>query len=117
MPAVQRWLHRLSFIAPFAALQYLKLWWHANFSQRHLYVKNVRRYRLDMAGLLAFCALQAWLVWAFGAWSQAGAGGALLEWACAVALPFYVWNSLMAFSTIQQHTPPEARSRGIATST
>lgn len=110
-PIGKAW-HRLGYVLPFIATSYLSIWWRSQiriFKPRLSMVRSLRVFRWEVAGIAAFFMLQSWLVWRAGAWSAQGIGWGAAEWLLCIALPFYVWNTTMAFVTIQHHTHPNVR--------
>jgi omega-6 fatty acid desaturase (delta-12 desaturase) len=112
LSAVARAWHRLGYVLPLIALGYLRIWWRGQIRilpERRHRVRSLAAYRLELALIAGFFALQTVLVRYFGAWSGQGLAGFALEWLACIALPFYVWNSTMAFVTLQHHTHPAVR--------
>lgn len=72
-------------------------------------MRSIATFRIEVAAILGFFALQTIAVWQFGAWNGQGAAWFAAEWLACIALPFYVWNTTMAFVTIQHHTHPNVR--------
>ena len=72
-------------------------------------MRSIATFRIEVAAILGFFALQTYAVWQFGAWNGQGAAWFTVEWLACIALPFYVWNTTMAFMTIQHHTHPNVR--------
>ena len=64
---------------------------------------------LELIALAMFVSAQCALIWNFGAWQDGGVGPRISELVLCLVWPFYVWNWIMAFVTIQHHTHPRTR--------
>ena len=72
-------------------------------------VGSLAAYRIEVAAICVFFALETALIWRFGAWSADSGFWFAVEQAVCIALPFYIWNTTMAFVAIHQHTHPQVR--------
>lgn len=110
-PLAKAW-HRLGYMLPFIAVSYLSIWWRSQIRINKLSSSMLRskaNYWFEVATIAGFFAIQTFVVWRFSAWAGQGAAWFFAEWLVCIALPFYVWNSTMAFVTIQHHTHPNVR--------
>lgn len=110
-PLAKAW-HRLGYTLPFIAVGYLTIWWRSQiriYKPRSGMVRSTAIYWFEVAAIAGFFALQTFTVWQFGAWVGQGTAWFAAEWLACIALPFYVWNTTMAFVTIQHHTHPNLR--------
>jgi omega-6 fatty acid desaturase (delta-12 desaturase) len=105
LPAWRRWLEKIYRTVPGIGLFYfVEIWWKHMIVPRASDHAKMRRalFALDLGLVTAFLAgVIAVIVGRGPGWREI-----ILNVACAVVLPYAIWNWLMAFVTIQHHTHP-----------
>lgn len=109
----QRSLRRIYFSLPGIGLFYLIDVWckHVLWLKHHelAQLRSRKAHFIQLAALAAFVVVQAVIIWSFGAWQSGGGASRISELILCIGWPFYVWNWIMAFVTIQHHTHPRTR--------
>lgn len=103
---------RLWSFGPLMGLSYLEIWWFNEVMVDRGYramMRSVVAFRLEQLAMAGFFVAQLAVIAAFGASHGAGVASFILECLVCVALPFMVWNTTMAFVTLQHHFHPQVR--------
>lgn len=113
LTSYQRLLRRAYSTLPGISFFYMNEVWFKQLIWLHHHERAQLRSRtafvLELVALAAFVSAQCALIWNFGAWQSGGVGTRIGELVLCLVWPFYVWNWIMAFVTIQHHTHPRVR--------
>jgi acyl-lipid omega-6 desaturase (Delta-12 desaturase) len=107
LAAWRRGLERIYRTVPGIGLFYfIEIWWkHMIVPRREDFTKLSRgAFALDLVLVLAFFSAEVFLAIGFAPSTE----DVLMNVLCALAIPYAIWNWLMAFVTIQHHTHPKA---------
>ena len=113
LTSFQRVLRRVYYTLPGIGLFYfIDIWWkHVVWLDRDelVQLRSRRAHTAELIALSTFLIALCALVWNFGAWQSGGVEPRISELVLCLVWPFYVWNWIMAFVTIQHHTHPRTR--------
>jgi omega-6 fatty acid desaturase (delta-12 desaturase) len=107
LPAWRRALERIYRTVPGIGLFYfVEVWWKHMLVPRREDLAKLGKlaFVMDLLLVLAFFAAEVF----FACWFAPSGGHAMMNIACAILIPYGIWNWLMAFVTIQHHTHPKA---------
>lgn len=113
MSGPRRFWHRVYHTLPGLWLYYLIDVWvrHIIFLDRNerAQLRSVTAYVFDLAVLALFVAAQVAAVMHWGSWRNEAPGWQAMDVFLCIAWPFFLWNWIMTFVTIQHHSHPRAR--------
>ena len=112
-PWHKRVMRRIYHTIPGLSFFYLlEVWWPhivLSTSLEKPHIKSFATLNFERTLIFAFVGLQVWLAAQFGVWGAKGGWMLAAEIAISILWPFYVWNWVMTFVTLQHHTHPRVR--------